>query len=34
VAALRDFLREAPPDDPRAPVALARLRAVERRWAS
>jgi D-3-phosphoglycerate dehydrogenase len=33
-AALRDFLREAPPDDPRAPVALARLRAVERRWAS
>jgi hypothetical protein len=33
VAALRDFLREAPPDDPRAPVALARLRAVERRWA-
>ena len=34
VAALREFLREAPPDDPRAPVALARLRAVERRWAS
>jgi hypothetical protein len=32
VAALREFLREAAPDDPRAPVALARLRAVERRW--
>jgi hypothetical protein len=33
VAALRDFLRGAPPGDPRAPVALARLDAVERRWA-
>jgi hypothetical protein len=33
VAALRDFLREAAPDDPRAPVGLARLRALERRWA-
>ena len=33
VAALRDFLREAPPDDPRANVALARLRGVQRRWA-
>jgi hypothetical protein len=34
VAALRDFLRDAAPDDPRAPVGLARLRALERRWAA
>jgi hypothetical protein len=32
VAALRAFLRDAPPDEPRAAVALARLRAIERRW--
>jgi hypothetical protein len=33
LAGLREFVREAAPEDPRAAVALARLQAIQRRWA-
>lgn len=33
LAGLRAFIREAPPDDPRVPVAMARMNALQERWA-
>ena len=34
LAGLREFIREAPPDDPRVPVAVARMNALRQRWAN
>ena len=34
LAGLREFIREAPPDDPRVPVAVSRMNALQQRWAS
>jgi hypothetical protein len=34
LAGLREFIREAPPEDPRVPVAVARMKALQERWAT
>ena len=31
---LREFIREAPPEDPRVSVAVARMNALQERWAT
>jgi hypothetical protein len=33
LGSLREFIREAPPDDPRVSVAVARMNALQERWA-